>query len=189
MTADAKLLRALAALRDALAESGVPAMIIGGIAVIAHGVARQTIDIDATVWGASIRAEDLLPHLERHGIRPRIDDALTFARQQQVLLLRHDATGVPMEIAFSWLPFEKEAIDRADEIDFNGVVVRMARPEDLIIYKVAAWRGRDRDDIRRLLAIHRTAIDLTRVRALVAEICTALDDPERLEEFEAMLSA
>jgi hypothetical protein len=49
MTADAALLSALADLERALNEIGRPAMIIGGIAVIASGVPRQTIDIDATV--------------------------------------------------------------------------------------------------------------------------------------------
>lgn len=37
------------ALRDGLEALGVPWMIIGGVAVIAHGVPRYTADVDATV--------------------------------------------------------------------------------------------------------------------------------------------
>jgi len=54
MTADNALTSALAALRKALQELSAPSMIIGGIAVIAHGVGRQTVDIDATIWAEGL---------------------------------------------------------------------------------------------------------------------------------------
>src|SRR4051812_22289270 len=41
-----KIRKALADLAKALHRLEAPGMVIGGIAVIAHGVARQTIDID-----------------------------------------------------------------------------------------------------------------------------------------------
>ncbi len=44
-------LEALQALTDALGELPAPAMVIGGVAVIARGVPRSTVDIDATVNG------------------------------------------------------------------------------------------------------------------------------------------
>lgn len=40
---------ALRALVAALDELGAPAAIIGGVAVIVHGVPRATVDVDATV--------------------------------------------------------------------------------------------------------------------------------------------
>jgi hypothetical protein len=49
VTADGRFTSALRALTKALDELGAPSMIIGGIAVIAAGVPRETIDIDATV--------------------------------------------------------------------------------------------------------------------------------------------
>jgi len=45
---------ALAAPTRALDEAGAPWMVIGGIAVIAHGVRRFTTDIDAAVLGDAI---------------------------------------------------------------------------------------------------------------------------------------
>jgi hypothetical protein len=67
--ADQKLLEALAALQNALDESGVPSMIIGGIAVIGRGIARDTSDIDAVVWGYAIVTEELLAVLAKHDIQ------------------------------------------------------------------------------------------------------------------------
>lgn len=102
--------------------------------------------------------------------------------------MRHEPSGVPIEISFGWLPFEEDALKRATEIDFEGVTLRVARPEDLIVYKAAAWRDRDRSDIERLLALHLTAIDLARVRDLIDQIGRALDDPTRAVLFDEMVA-
>jgi predicted nucleotidyltransferase len=72
---------------------------------------------------------------------------------------------VTIEVSFAWLPFEEEALSRAIPTDIGGTTVRLARPEDLIVYKAAAWRDRDRSDIERLLVLYLDVIDLDRVRA------------------------
>lgn len=185
--ADRALLEALSALRDALREVPSPSMVIGGIAVIARGVPRQTVDVDATVWAEAVDIDRLFERLARHGIVARIPDAREFARCRQVLLLRHAPSGVPMEISLGWLPFEKEALERASEVDFGGVRIAVAQPEDLVVYKAVAWRDRDKSDIERLIVAHGEKIDLKRVRSLVRDFARALDEPERIPEFEALL--
>jgi hypothetical protein len=178
------------AVRDliaALDEIAAPSMIIGGIAVIAAGVPRVTIDIDATVLGRAAELDDVVAALARHGITPRVEDALQFARERQVLLLRHDASGVTMELSFAWLPFEEEALARATDAVLAGVPAPIARPEDLLVYKATAWRDRDVSDIERLLQLHLGQIDLDRVRTLIAEIATVLGDPDRLRRFDTLV--
>jgi hypothetical protein len=187
MTADDALLGALRALAAALDALRQPAMIIGGIAVIARGVPRQTIDIDATVAAADLDLEQVVETLAAHSITARIDDALVFARAHQVLLLRHGPTGTPLEVSLAWLPFEMEALERATVVDFGGVRIRVATAEDLVVYKAIAWRDRDRGDIERLLLRHRKAMNFTRVRALVGEFGAAMDEPDRLHDFDALV--
>ncbi len=187
MAADDRFAGALRAVAAALRDISAPSMIIGGVAVIAAGVPRETIDIDATVLGRTSDLDSVVAAFARHDVVPRTRDALQFARERQVLLLRHEPTGVTIEVSFGWLPFEEEAIAHANEIDFAGVSIRIARAEDLIVYKAAAWRDRDRSDIERLLVLYLDEIDLDRVRKLIGEIGTALDDPHRLRAFEAML--
>lgn len=53
---------ALRAVVAALEASGHPGMIIGGIAVIARGVARLTKDIDATIAGGGTDLDRLARH-------------------------------------------------------------------------------------------------------------------------------
>src|SRR5262249_2445615 len=120
-------------------------------------------------------------------IRPRVADVLEFAERSQVLLLEHETTHVTLEISLALSPFEREALKRAMAVDFGGVSIQVAIPEDLVIYKVLAWRDRDRYDIEQLLTLHPDHIDLERVRAFVHEFAQILDTPERIPEFERLL--
>ncbi len=182
-----KILKALADLTKALQRIEAPSMVIGGIAVIAHGVARQTVDIDATVLATRLDTSQILEVLAGCSIRPRIADILEFAEESQVLLLVHEKTQVTLEISLAFSSFEQEALERAVEVSFGGVKIPVAVPEDLVIYKALAWRDRDRYDIEQLLTLHGDRIDLERVRAFVREFAQILDTPERIPEFDRLL--
>jgi len=162
-------------------------MIIGGIAVIARGVPRLTVDIDATVWGAAVSLDDLFATLEGNQILPRISEARELARRRQILLLEHRPTGTPLDISLGWLPFEEEALRRASTVDFGGLSIPVPQPEDLLVYKAVAWRERDKEDIERLLLLHADEIDLDRVRSWVRQFAEALEEPERIQELEVLL--
>jgi hypothetical protein len=188
MTADEAATVALQALVGALEDLHRPAMIIGGVGLIARGVPRTTLDIDATVWGEGLDIQQTVAVFAGHGIAPRVDDAVAFAREHQVLLLRHEASGTPIDLTLAWLPFEQQALARATRVDLGNVSAPVALPEDLIVYKAVAWRHQDRSDIERLLRLHQREIDVQRVRGLVAQFAAALDAPERIAEFDAILA-
>jgi hypothetical protein len=87
---------------DALRTAGIPTIYIGGVAVIAHGVARDTSDIDFTVLAAQVTPEALLDALQKRGFEPRLSDALDFARRRQVLLVTHTRSGVSIDATLAW---------------------------------------------------------------------------------------
>ena len=179
--------RALGAVATALEASARPGMIIGGIAVIARGVTRLTKDIDATVAGGGTDLDALVAELAPYGITPRIADAVRFARESHVLLLRHVPSGVDVDLTLAWLPFELDAIAAAEVASVHGTRIRVPKVEDLVIYKIVGWRPQDQQDVERLVALHGGHIDLDRVRRLAGEVATALEDPERAEEVERLL--
>jgi hypothetical protein len=144
MTADRAITAALESLAAAFGELGAPAMLIGGIAVIARGVPRTTLDIDAAVWGDQLDLDRAVAVFARHGFTPRIPAARQFAEERQVILLRHDESGTPLDVSLAWLPFEQDALASATPVDFGGATLPVARVEDLIVYKAVAWRERDR---------------------------------------------
>lgn len=95
--------------------------------------------------------------------------------------------GVDVDVSLAWLPFELQAIAAADRIDLGGVVIPVARAEDLIIYEAVAFRPLDQQDIERLLTLHGKQVkqvDLARIRRTIAEFAEAMDEPERLAAFD-----
>lgn len=159
-------------------------MIIGGIAVIARGVRRFTTDIDAAVRGDAIAVEALFAELARSHIEPRIDDALAFARANLVLLMRHEPTGVDLDVSLAWSTFELEAIAASTTAPFGRVRAPMSTAEDLVVLKAIAGRAKDVDDIEALLTMHR--IDLARVRTQVAALAALAESPELVTSFDAI---
>jgi hypothetical protein len=180
-------LDALRAVGTALDELGVPSMIIGGVAVIAHGVPRLTVDIDATVVAAGLDVDRLTDVLAAHGIRGRIPDASGFAAAHQVFLATHEPSGTPVDISLAWLPFEEEALGTSVSCNYAGVAIRIPRPEDLVVYKLVASRPRDLDDAEGLLLLHGAGMDLDRVRKIVGEFASILDDTERPKALERLI--
>ena len=180
-------LDALTALQDGLSAAAVPWTFIGGVAVIAHGVARYTADVDATVLASAAPIDVLLRALRRHGIKPRIRQPAKFARAHQVLLLRHGPSGVPLDVSLAWLPFEERAIDDAEECSFAGVRIRAAKVEDLVSYKLIAYRPHDLDDAERLLVLHGRQFDAARVKRTLEALSDALEGPDRVRAFAALL--
>ena len=84
VAADERFRAALRALVNGLDDVPALSMIIGGVAVIAAGVPRQTIDIDATVLGREVEIDGMIIAFARYEIVPRISDFREFARSSTV---------------------------------------------------------------------------------------------------------
>jgi hypothetical protein len=159
--------------------------LIGGLAVVAHGVVRTTKDLDATFAGG-IDLERLVGAAAAHGLAPRIPNAVAFANANQVLLLRH-ISGVDVDLSLAWLDFELEALAAAERLALGRVTVPIARPEDLVVYKFVAWRPVDRADMLELLTLHSAVMDLDRVRSWVRVLAKAMEAEDRVDAFEALV--
>lgn len=188
MTGGARFAAALNALQSALGELGGRWMLIGGLAVIARGVLRHTTDADVALWAPRLELDLVLRALASHAIVPRVPNVRELASEAQIILLRHSSSGVDVDMSLAWLPFEDEALNAATPVDFGGVTVPTARAEDLIIYKAAAWRERDRSDIERLVRRHARDIDFARVSRHVRQLAELMEQPERAAEFEEFIT-
>ena len=181
-----RLESALEALAGALNETRAPWMVIGGVAVIARGVKRMTTDLDVVVQGDAITLPVLMSRLAASKIVGRIANAEAFARQNLVLLLRHQPSGVDLDVSLGWTEFEREAIEASSDAAFGTVRAPMAQPQDLVIFKVVAARPKDVEDATSLLVMHRS-IDLIEVRRRVAELAALAEDPSLVEALEAIV--
>ncbi len=84
------------------------------------------------------------------------------------------------------LPFEEEALRRAETKTVGSIRVPLPRPEDLVVMKAVAHRPRDLEDIRGILDAD-PGVDREAVRARVAEFSALLEAPEILRDLEEML--
>jgi len=163
-------------------------MLIGGLAVIARGVPRLTIDIDAVVDAEGLDVDRLWEVLRDSGLEARVTDAAKLARERLVLLLQHPASGVTVDLSLGWMRFEREAMERATTVNLGGVPLPVATPEDLVVLKAVAWRAVDKLDITELIVRHHVDMDLHRMRRTVAGFYELLEVPERLEEYDLLVS-
>lgn len=144
----------LSRLGRALESAGVPYMVIGGQAVLLHGEPRLTRDIDITLGVDASELKRVRAAMDGIGLTPAVPDVEGFVRTTNVLPVSDPASGVRVDLIFSFTPYESEAIRRSVGIVFNGVTVRFASVEDLIVHKLVAGRARDIEDVAGLLARH-----------------------------------
>ena len=183
----ATLLDALADLMKWLDSASIPSMVIGGVAASVLGQPRLTQDVDALAILPEGEWSNAVSTAANHGILPRIENPLDFARRSRVLLLRHAESGIDIDVTFGGLLFEQAAIDHSEIHNIGGLRVRLPRVEDLLIMKAVARRPKDLHDIEGLLAAHPEA-DVATVRRWVSEFAVAISAPDMLEEFDKLVA-
>jgi predicted nucleotidyltransferase len=150
----------------ALNDAGVRYVVVGGLAVVLHGHARLTVDVDLVVDLDGDQALRAIDALVRLGLRPRVpvnpkdfaDRSLREAwirdRGMQVFSMFDPSN--PMRVVDLFVdhpvPFE-ELWSRAQEFELRETTVRVASIPDLIHLKRLADRPQDRADIEQLEAI------------------------------------
>jgi hypothetical protein len=158
-----------AALFDALARHRVRYVVIGGFAVIAHGVIRTTEDLDicpdpdpenlgrlaallaesgAEQLGAGEFEHDELPYDPTHPEHLQRGGNFRVMTQHGPLDVMEWVPGIEDEHAFARLAA------RAVSAEFRGAQVLVASFEDLQTMKRAAGRQQDLEDLRRLELAH-----------------------------------
>jgi hypothetical protein len=162
-------------------------LVIGGLAVSLLARPRVTRDVEAMVLLPEDRWAAFLDAGAAFGFVPRLPDALAFAREARVLLLRHQPTGIDVDVALGSLPFEEEAVARAATMQVGGVPVPLPTPEDLVIMKAVAHRDRDLMDIDGLWAAHPT-LDVGHVLRWVRAFADALEMPEVYDDLQHRLT-
>ncbi|HYV93053.1 MAG TPA: hypothetical protein VE978_14780 [Chitinophagales bacterium] len=89
--------------------------------------------------------------LNEVGIQPRIDEEEKFMRRTGVLLAKENSTGIRVDLIFTFLGYEREAIKRSVEVLLLDYPVKFASKEDLIILKLVAGREIDLVDLKAIL--------------------------------------
>lgn len=172
----APFLAPLAAVQRLLRRFGDRGMIIGGVAASLLGRPRLTADVDALILLSGNELPALIAAAEGEGLAPRLKDAEAFARRHRVLLLRHQESGVNVDLSLGMLAFEVEAVERSAIHRIDDLAIRLPTVEDLIVLKAVAHRPQDLLDIQALVEAH-PDLERGRIERWVREFARALDMP------------
>ena len=162
------LTRLLADLTHGLESRHIPFMLIGGQAVLLHGRPRLTDDVDATLGVGPDQLARVLEACAAIGLEPLPVDVPRFVADTFVLPTRHAASAMRVDLIFSTLPYEAEAIRRAIRVRIGGADVPFATAEDLVVHKLFAGRPRDLEDVVGVIRRQGDAMDWAYVARWVA---------------------
>jgi predicted nucleotidyltransferase len=172
----ARLHEALRQVSQVLDELEIRYMVIGGIANLVWGEPRATQDIDVTVSVPDERLDEVVAALSQR-VTPIPADPLDFLRRTRVLPVT-TSSGIGVDFIRTGIPYEEEAIRRATVQDLDGVRVRVAAAEDLILHKLASERPRDREDVAGVIRRQRANLDRAYLDPLVESLAETLEQPE-----------
>jgi predicted nucleotidyltransferase len=149
-----------------LASANVRFVVVGGVAVVIHGYARLTVDLDLVIDLETENTRRAIEALTARGLRPLLPVAATdFAnvdtreawvttRNLQVFTMRDPRNPLLTVDLFAREPIPfNELWSRASTVQLGGRDIRVASLDDLISMKRAASRQQDLIDLEKLEAI------------------------------------
>jgi predicted nucleotidyltransferase len=146
----------------ALVHHDVDFVVIGGIAMVLHGSARVTRDLDIAYAPTPANLKALGEVLIELGATLRdVDADLPFVpdhrtlRRTEMLCLSTSAGWIDLLVSPPGAPTYKTLKKRAERVDLQGTVVLLASLDDLAAMKRAADRPKDRVDLEEIDVIRR----------------------------------
>ncbi len=191
------LIEVLVWLEDLFDRHGIERSYGGAFARNFYAPPRFTKDLDLLVLMSQIKIPGLVEDLRASSAR-RIGTDETTGREERVPLelkdflgdlrsqhmTRLDCFGVPAELFVPWHPFDNEVLRSALPRDTGPRMVRVHRPEHLVVYKKAFDRSKDIEDIKAILVANAGKLDLEVIRRWARELL----DAGGFAELEELLS-
>ncbi len=177
----------LKALLGWLRAERIPCVLVGGVAASLLARPRSTRDVDVLIDVAENRWERLLQSGIKHGFVSRVRDPFAFAHTNRVLAVRHEPTGIEVDLVIAGVPLERAIIRRRRSKTVAGLKLPLPTPEDLLIMKAIARRARDVADMEAIFAAA-PRLDRKRVRTWVVAFAEAMEAPELVSELDALFA-
>jgi hypothetical protein len=170
-----------------LEENRVPFVVVGGIAVGLQGEPRYTRDVDFMILlkSGDIHRLALLAQSAGFDIDPSLAETQWHFSGFVRLWLGEPGMQTAVDLMACTNDFLREAAFRAQQSRFAGLTVPIATPEDMILFKLAAWRTKDIPDAQAIRLRHADRLDLPYLRRwaswMVERNPRFRDVPARLE--------
>ena len=178
-----EVIQAAAELQAVCQSQGWQFCFIGGLALQRWGEPRETTDADLTLLAGFGNEEPFVQILLQH-FEGRIPDAVVFARERRVVLLR-SSKGVGLDVALAGLPFEELMVQRSSFFDYpSKTALRTCSAEDLVVLKAFAGRGQDWVDVEHIIVRQTGKLDWNYIHEQLRPLAELKDSPEILDQLE-----
>jgi len=159
---------------DSLEQAGLPYAIGGALALAIAGVPRGTADVDVNVFVRDERLPDVIATLHQMGIEVDAAEATLRAQRDGMFVARWD--GMRIDVFLPSIAFAHEAhrtrIRVADDRGWSGWFLSA---EAIAVFKLLFFRGKDRVDLERLVAV-RSELDRAYVRSWIVDMMGESDE-------------
>lgn len=181
------LIEVLAKFADELETRNFRYALIGGLAASMRGRVRATEDLDLILLCNLDEALALVQSLGESDFSTLLEDYEEVARSALLIPLIDQASGIQLDLAIGLSGFEKEIVERADPMIFEGQEVFVATPEDLVVLKTLAGRPQDLQDVRGIVDIQGGKLDWQYCLAAAKRLESAVDIDlvEQIEHFRS----
>jgi hypothetical protein len=121
--------------------------IFGAVAMDFWIPPRATVDLDAVLCVDKRRARRLIEKLRGHRFRITTTQAQRLLDRQMIKLLVGESE---LDLKLGGSEHERKALARSKVFVAEDFRLRIAVPEDLVLFKLQSWRRQDQADIERL---------------------------------------
>ncbi len=161
-----------------LNESEIDYVVVGGVAVMYHGVPRTTVDIDLIIQSNDDEIPGFVEFLNSKGFDANVEDLRVALREKSHStiffadsLLRLDIQGVNSQ-------FDRMTLDRAIAIELFNTTIKLGTAEDTLINKILFHGEQDLRDALGILSRRQPQLDIAYIESTCKKL-KILDDWKR----------
>jgi len=159
--------------------------VVGAVDCGVWGKPRRTFDIDLVIVIEPGRVDNLLSILQSQGFTPAKPKAKERLMKNLPVKFRDPKTTRSVDFRIASYTIDREALERATEVEIFGKRWKVAPPEELILYKLGRRNLTrfDREDIQGIIETQGDKLDWDRMERLANSLSKEYspDFRERLE--------
>ncbi|MGQ0536564.1 MAG: DUF6036 family nucleotidyltransferase [Methanobacteriota archaeon] len=157
---------------------------VGGVAVMAWGQPRATSDVDALVALASDQIPDFVEALRAEGLTAAATDFESARVDRSHVTVFDDHSAFHVDVKLARDPSETAQVREALDVKFGDGVLRVARPEDTVAFKLSYGSPQDIQDVRSILVRQRGRLDVDRLREFARRLKVSKDLERAMRDAE-----
>ncbi|KXH70188.1 MAG: hypothetical protein AM326_01195 [Candidatus Thorarchaeota archaeon SMTZ-45] len=148
-----------------LNDHGIEYVIVGGVAVMYHGVPRTTVDIDILLQIDDAEIDSFSDFLNSKGFNASADDMRSALIEGSYSTIFYMDTLLRLDLQGVISTFDRLTIERAVAIEFLEVSIKLGTAEDTIVNKVLFQGEQDIRDAHGIFQINRERLDMSYIES------------------------